>query len=46
MECMGALIALGDKAQDLDKKVEKIEEIIKTSDNEYNLFIFKTLFFF
>ncbi len=28
MECMGALIALDDKTQNLDKKVEKIEEKI------------------
>ena len=33
MECMGALIALGDKAKNLDRKVEKIEEAINSPKN-------------
>jgi hypothetical protein len=41
MECMGALIALGDKAQNLDQKVEKIEETI----NKYEQFKKKTSIF-
>lgn len=28
MECFGAVIALGDKTEDLDKKIEKLEQII------------------
>lgn len=28
MECFGAVIALGDKTENLDKKIEKLEQII------------------
>lgn len=35
MECVGAVIALDDKTKNLDKKIEKIEQIINEKGIEY-----------